>query len=187
MRPAAGEVLHFSEDPDIARFVPHVAATARQQEAFVWAVSAEQAPAYWFPRQCPRMLAWPEPTTTPEDRALLGPGAHRVHMIEYGWLDAMRKAELFAYRFAEKDFRPFGEPTAHAWVARSEVQPLGPAEPIGDLFALHEAAGIELRVAASLWPFTDAVAASTLGFSGIRLRNARLDVGEPPQARPHHR
>jgi hypothetical protein len=27
MRPAPGEVLHFSEDPTITRFEPHVAAT----------------------------------------------------------------------------------------------------------------------------------------------------------------
>jgi len=43
---------------------------------------------------------------------------------------------------------------------------------VGDLLALHAAAGIQLRVLPSLWGFFDAVAASTLGFSGIRLRNA---------------
>jgi hypothetical protein len=44
---------------------------------------------------------------------------------------------------------------------------------VGDLFALHDEAGIELRVLPSLWAFWAAVARSTLGFSGIRLRNAR--------------
>lgn len=34
-------------------------------------------------------------------------------------------------------------------------------------------AGIELRLVSSLWPWWDAVIASTVGFSGIRLRNAR--------------
>jgi hypothetical protein len=38
---------------------------------------------------------------------------------------------------------------------------------------LHDEAGIQLRVLPSLWPFWDAVVASTLGYSGIRLRNAR--------------
>ena len=41
-----------------------------------------------------------------------------------------------------------------------------------DLFALHESAGIQLRVLSNLWPLWDAVVASTLGFSGIRMRNA---------------
>ena len=45
-------------------------------------------------------------------------------------------------------------------------------EPVGDLLALHEQAGIQLRVLPSLWGFWDAVSASSLGFSGIRLRNA---------------
>jgi hypothetical protein len=60
------------------------------------------------------------------------------------------------------------------------VEPLGPAEPVGDLLALHEDAGIQLRVLPNLWAFVDAVAASTLDFSGIRLRNAtdRLSAAE---------
>ncbi|WP_370939740.1 DUF6886 family protein [Amycolatopsis sp. cg13] len=41
------------------------------------------------------------------------------------------------------------------------------------LLRLHEEAGIQLRVLSNLWPFWDAVTASTAGFSGIRLRNAR--------------
>lgn len=68
MRPARGEVLHFSEDPTITRFVPHVAATARQPEAYVWAVDAARAPSYWFPRQCPRAMAWAVPSTAQIDR-----------------------------------------------------------------------------------------------------------------------
>jgi hypothetical protein len=68
MRPRSGEVLHFSEDPTITRFRPHVAATARQPEAYVWALDAEQAQSYWFPRQCPRVLAWPGPETSRSGR-----------------------------------------------------------------------------------------------------------------------
>jgi hypothetical protein len=172
MRPAAGEVLHFSEDPTITRFAPHVAATARQPEAYVWAVDAARAPDYWFPRQCPRAMAWVVPETAERDRALLGPGGgSRVHAIEYGWLEAMRTVRLFAYRFAASAFRPFGE-HAHAMVAVTPVEPLGPPEPVGDLFALHASAGIHLWVLPSLWPFVDVVASSSLGFSGIRLANA---------------
>jgi hypothetical protein len=38
MRPAAGDVLHFSEDPTITVFRPHVAPTAQQATPYVWAV-----------------------------------------------------------------------------------------------------------------------------------------------------
>jgi hypothetical protein len=58
-------------------------------------------------------------------------------------------------------------------VATTAVTPLGPAEPVGDLLTAHEAAGIELRLVDDLWPVMDGVAASTLRFSGIRLRHAR--------------
>ena len=57
MRPAPGEVLHFSEDPTIEVFRPHVAKTAGQVTPYVWAVGHDRAPDYWFPRQCPRAKA----------------------------------------------------------------------------------------------------------------------------------
>ena len=53
------------------------------------------------------------------------------------------------------------------------MTPLGPAEPVGDLIAAHDVAGIELRVVNDLRPWWSAVIASTVEFSGIRLRNAR--------------
>jgi hypothetical protein len=174
MRPAAGEVLHFSEDPGITVFHPHVAPTARQPEPYVWAVGADRAPDYWFPRQCPRVLVWATPESAPEDRLrLLGPGGgERVHAVEYDWLARIATVRLYAYRLPADRFRPFGEPVPHAVVASGSVEPLGPPEPVGDLLALHRDAGIQLRVLPRLWEYWDAVTAGTLGFSGIRLRNA---------------
>ena len=175
MRPEAGEVLHFSEDPTIKRFLPHVAATARETGAYVWAVDHDRAPDYWFPRQCPRAMAWVRPgVTTDRDRErIIGAGCgDRVHAIEYAWWDAMRTTMLYAYRLPAARFRPLGEPHPHAHVATEPVEPLGPAEPVGDLIACHAAAGIQLRVLGNLWPFWDQVISGTAGFSGIRLRNA---------------
>src|SRR5690348_3227945 len=133
MRAADGEVLHFSEDPTITRFVPHVARTAQVPGAYVWAVDAARSPDYWFPRQCPRAMVWATPDTTDADRRLLlGPVATRVHAVEYGWLERMRRARLFAYRFDAAVFAPLGDPV-HAHVATVPVEPLGPAQPVGDL------------------------------------------------------
>jgi hypothetical protein len=174
MRPRPGEVLHFSEDAHIRRFEPHVAPTSQESEPYVWGVGADRAQDYWFPRDCPRAMAWVVPGTTHADQErIIGAGCGtRVHAIEYGWLDALRTVRLFAYRLPAEVFRPIGE-HAHAVVATEPVEPLGPAEPAGDLLALHEAAGIQLRVLDNLWPFWDEVIVSTLGFSGIRLGNAR--------------
>jgi hypothetical protein len=175
MRPEPDQVLHFSEDPTIARFVPHVAASAQQPEAYVWAVDAERAPDYWFPRDCPRAMAWVTPSTTDADRErILGPGGGgRVHAIEYSWLNALQTVKLFAYRLPAAPFKPFGTSVPHAHVATQPVEPLGPAEPVGNLLRLHEEAGIQLRVLTNLWPFWDIVTTSSLGFSGIRMRNGR--------------
>jgi hypothetical protein len=128
-------------------------------------------------------MAWRAASSSEEDVSqILGPtgnvgdanGAERVHAVEYGWLETMREVQLYAYRFAESEFRPFGNPDSpHAMVCGHEVTPLGPAERVADLFALHDEAGIELRVLPNLWPFWDRVAASTLDFSAVRLRNAR--------------
>ncbi|MEO3869806.1 DUF6886 family protein [Nonomuraea sp. B12E4] len=174
MRPERGEVLHFSEDPTIECFVPHVAVTAAQREPYVWAVGPERCPDYWFPRDCPRAMAWAGPDTTDEDAArIIGSGCgERVHAIEYGWLKALMDVRLYAYRLPADEFEPIGDPP-HAVVSRVPVTPLGPPEPVPDLFGLHEEAGIQLRVLNSLWPFWNEVTASTLEFSGIRLRNAR--------------
>ncbi|WP_327088247.1 hypothetical protein OIE66_38975 [Nonomuraea sp. NBC_01738] len=174
MRPSPGQVLHFSEDPTITRFEPHVARTSVRREPYVWAVDADRCPDYWFPRACPRALAWRGPGTTDEDAdRILGAGCgDRVHAIEYGWLKAIMDVRLFAYRLPADPFAPIGDPP-HAVVAKVPVEPLGPPEPVTDLFDLHEEAGIQLRVLDNLWPFWNQVTASTLEFSGIRLRNAR--------------
>ncbi|MEO3755349.1 DUF6886 family protein [Streptomyces sp. B6B3] len=175
MRPRPGEVLHFSHDPDIPVFVPHVAPTSRESRPYVWPVDGSRSPDYWFPRACPRAMAWLVPGTTEEDRLrILGPGGGtRVHAIEHGWLAALVSTRLFAYRLPAAPFRPIGEPVPNAMVATEPVTPLGPAEPVDDLLTLHREAGIQLRVLDNLWEFWDAVVDSTLGFSGIRLRNAR--------------
>lgn len=189
MRPVPGEVLHFSEDPTIARFRPHVAATARESQPYVWAVNAAQAPAYWFPRDCPRVMAWPGPRSTPGDIArIIGPGGgSRVHAVEFGWLERIRTTPLYAYRLPAAAFRPFGAPDAdepHAMVSTEEVRPLGPAVPVGDLLIHHAEAGIQLRVLPRLWELLDAVTTASLQFSAIRMRNARPGPDGQPVRRP---
>ena len=165
MLPAPGELLHFSEDPSIQRFVPHVARTAQQPEAYVWAVDALNAPCYWFPRQCPRVCSW-------------GADVARVHAIEARWLATVRTTRLHAYRFAAADFEPFGE-RPHAHVATRPVAPLGPPLHVGDLEALHAEHGIELLVLDELEEHFAAVRARGLEFSGIRLGNAGIGPDGP--------
>lgn len=178
-----GQVVHFSEDPTIVRFEPHVAATSAHSTAYVWAVDAARCPDYWFPRQCPRAMAWINSNTDPLERvSVLGAGTtDRVHAVEYGWLEAIRATRLYAYRFAGTAFAPISADDPHAMVSAVPVEALGPPEMVDNLLDLHERAGIELRVLPNLWPFWDRVVGSSLGHSGIRLCNARR---RPEPTRP---
>ncbi len=189
MRPRPGEVLHFSEDPTITVFTPHVPVIAQHATPYVWAVDAAQAPSYWFPRDCPRAMAWVRDGSSTEDVArIIGPGGGaRVHAVEYGWLERIRTVELYAYRLPATSFTPVGEVWQHACVSGETMRPLGPPERVGDLLTLHHEAGIQLRVLPHLHGFWDAVVTTTLAWSGIRLRNALprpvSAAGPPPPGR----
>src|SRR5215204_416229 len=130
-----------------------VAATAQQPQAYVWVVDYDRTPDHWLPRACPRALASTIATTTPTDRELFLGASWRVHAIENACLAAMQSTMLYVYRFAARDFEPFGSPEPHAHVASLPVQPLGPPEPVGSVIEAHEAAGIELRILPNLWPY----------------------------------
>jgi hypothetical protein len=168
----AGVVFHFSEDPTIERFVPHVPATNPEHTPAVWAIDADHAPLYWFPRDCPRVTAWPR--TTAERAAFeaaFATTALRVHAVEAGWLARLRAVELFRYSLPADDFAPW--PAAGGqWIAEVEVTPLA-VEPVGDILDLHAAAGVELRLVPSLWPLHDLAVSDRWDFSIVRMRNAQ--------------
>jgi hypothetical protein len=166
--PDPAVLLHFSEDPHIERFVPHVPATNPDQPPMVWTVDDLHAPLFWFPRDCPRITFWTA-DGTPADA--LGPTtAARVHAIEAGWLDRLRACALFVYRFEPAGFRPWDDADGY-WVADAAQVPLG-VEPVGDLLEHHRGRGIELRVLTDLIPLRDAVVRSGYRFSMARMANA---------------
>jgi hypothetical protein len=169
---------HFSEDPSLGRFRPRVPATSPDAPPLVWAVDTRHAPMFWFPRDCPRGCIWLDPATTSQDRErFFGQSdASRVHVIESGWLARMQAGRLFAYQLPSELFRPH-ERVGGYWVAEEPVEATGRVV-VADLVDRHAAAGIELRVTPSIWPFWRRVAGSTVGFSGSRLRNAAPHPGQ---------
>lgn len=168
-------LFHLSEDPTIDVFRPHHAKGREHESPYVWAIDAEHAPLYWFPRDCPRIAFWADENTTPEDRERflsLGSAA-RVHVTENAWLERMRSVKLYVYSFTPEPFVLYPEPGGF-YVSRREVVPER-CEPVGDLMKRHADAGIELRFTPSLWPLARAVAGSSLEFSMVRLRNALME------------
>lgn len=185
---------HVSEEPSIHRFEPRrstnigssrtqdagISATpaADTTEPLVWAIDTRHQPMFWFPRDCPRGTFWAGPLTTDTDVELFldGDRSRRVHAIEADWLGRMRAARVYAYRLPEPSFRPHSTVGGY-WVSPEPVKPLERVD-LGDLLERHAAAGIELRILPSIWPLWDRVIASTLEFSGSRLRNAGPRPGQ---------
>ncbi len=172
--PYAGEgshaLWHVSEDRLIEQFEPHVSATSDSEEPLVWAIDTRHLPLYWFPRQCPRGTFWANESTSGEDTLLLH-GSARVHAIESGWLQRVRDARVVAYQLPEDTFEPHPEVGGY-WLSKETIAPLDLVE-LGDLLARHAEAEIELRIVPNLWPLWNAVVASTLEYSGMRLHNAQ--------------
>jgi len=160
-----------SENPSIARFVPHRAHTSTSDDLLVWAIDTRHLPLYWFPRDCPRGTWWAGEGTTDDDADRLLGSAARVHAIQGDWLDRMRAVRVYAYRLPEDTFAP-DEEVGGYWLSREPVEPLEVVE-LGDLLARHAEAGIELRIVPDLGRLWERVVASTLEFSGMRLRNLR--------------
>jgi hypothetical protein len=171
--PYAGEgphaLWHVSEDPSIRRFEPHTRPEHALDEPLVWAIDTRHLPLYWFPRDCPRATFWATSGTSDDDveRFLSGDRSRRVHVIETAWLDRMRTTRVVAYRMPEATFEPWDR----FWISRSTVDPVELVE-LGDLLDRHASAQVELRIAPDLLGLWDDVVASSLDFSGIRLRNA---------------
>ena len=157
------ELWHFSEDPSLSRFVP--------RDDKVWAIGDRHSWLYWFPRDCPRACFWAVDTTTGDDveRWLDGDRDRRVAVIETAWLERVRDVRLYAYAMPPTPFDVVED--GRFYIASAPVDAIERVE-VGDLLARHAAAGIELRIAPTLYPLWDRVIESTLDFSGIRLRNA---------------
>lgn len=165
-------LYHFSEDPTITRFEPHRAPTSTTDEPLVWAIDDWHAPMYFFPRDCPRACFWPGARTTDDDseRWLTGGEARMVIAVEGAWLDRIRSATLYRYDMPPATFTLI-DATAGHYGSRERVEPLR-AEPIPDLLAALVNANVELRITPRLGRLWQAVVASSLQFSGTRLRNA---------------
>jgi hypothetical protein len=166
-----GVVYHFSEDPTLRRFAPHVPSSNPSQPPAVFAIDAEHAPLYWFPRDCPRISVW---AYTAEQQELLtatfASEASRIVATEMSWLPGIRDTVLYRYTFDAADFEPWSLADGQ-YVSDHVVAPLT-IEPLTDLLGQHVAANVELRFTPRLGALTDAMLASGLPFSFVRIRNA---------------
>ncbi|GAB4325505.1 MAG: hypothetical protein Kow0010_08050 [Dehalococcoidia bacterium] len=172
-------LYHFSDEPGIARFEPRPVAVPSPRPPgqewlngpLVWAIDEWHQPLYFFPRDCPRILLWPLPTTTDEDLRRWW-GDRDVRMVAYverEWLPRIAQAMVYRYTLPADSFEPLHD--AGMWVSRDPATPVG-AEAIAGLPHVLQMAGVELVALDDLTPLRG-VWRTTLHASGIRLRNAK--------------
>jgi hypothetical protein len=161
-------LFHLSEAGGIERFDPRPSDYTSYH--VVWAISADRMCNYLLPRDCPRVTYYAGPKTTTEDIDRFLGKSQKVVAVENAWLGRIRSCHLFCYHLAPETFQCLDE-CAGYFVSRVSVVP-EQVEVFDDLIAEFQKRGVELRFMEELWDLRDAVVASTLQFSMIRMRNA---------------
>lgn len=161
-------LFHISEEPDIKRFEPR--ASEYTDAPVVWAVDAERLRNYLVPRECPRVTFYAGRETTAADRERFLGSSSAVVAVEGGWFARLRACRLFCYHLRPETFACLDE-CAGYYVSRVAVDAVHVEifdDPLEELLRRE----VELRLMPELWTLSDAVAASSLQFSIIRMRNA---------------
>jgi hypothetical protein len=170
------KLYHISDQPGIRLFEPRPAPHLGigVEGDVVWAVDEGHLHNYLLPRDCPRVTFYATEQSAPADvERLIGPGGARyVVAIESHWLPRIQKECLYQYEFDSRDFNILDEGAGY-YVSRQAMAPLSEIK-IDDVLSALLEHDVELRIMASLWKLREAVIHSTLQFSIIRMRNARL-------------
>lgn len=168
-------LFHVSEEAELGEFHPRPAPPTSPEltRPVVWAIDALRLSNYLLPRECPRVCYAAGPDTTAHDREhfFQGSKADRIIAIEAGWRDRITACRLFVYEMPPATF-VLHDADAGYWLSDTSVTSIGTAE-MTDLLAEQKRRGVELRFLPSLWSTYDAVMASSLCFSAIRMRNAQ--------------
>ena len=161
-------LFHISEQSDIARFEPRASEFA--SGLVVWAIEGRRLCNYLVPRECPRVTYYAGGDTAAADVERFLGSSPAVVAIESGWLERVRSSRLLCYPMPPESFECL-DTCAGYFVSRVPVVPVG-VEVFDDPLAELQSRGVELRILPNLWSLRDAVVASTLQFSLIRMRNA---------------
>jgi hypothetical protein len=137
----------------------------------VWAISEERQATYLFPRECPRIIFWRTPTTTPEDaeRWWGNPTVSMIANVELDWRERIESQAICRYELPTETFQALAD--EWMWVSKATVEPIG-KEVITNLLEALRLQDVEVRFMERLTPLRD-VWNTSVHASGIRLRNAQ--------------
>ncbi len=160
-------LIHYSEDPFIGEFVPHVPVTNPGTPPLVWAIEPAYAPLYWFPRDCPRVAVWANDDA--EQLRLAARFDTSARRVQCAWSRdeaSVRSTRLTEYTFDAEPFDPWPEAEGH-WCASRPVRPVGRRR-FDDLVGKQSRAEVDLRFVDDLTAMRAAVLDSGLPFSIVR-------------------
>jgi len=118
-------LFHFSENSNIAQFIPRPSKKVWGGRPYVWAVHASTSANYLFPRNCPRISiaaskklpiqAYIPPST-------LNSPTHII-FIEESWLPLVQTCTLYRYQFSPHNFSLI-DANAGYYVSKQPVIPI---------------------------------------------------------------
>jgi hypothetical protein len=168
------DLWHVSDQPQIERFEPRLPPpeSTAARVPVVWAVAESHLVNYLVPRECPRVCMRATAATQEADiERFLGLGqTHPVVVVEAHWVERVASTPLWLYAMPSEHFE-LEDLNAGYYVSRKAVSATRVIAVTSPKESLRNH-GAELWVVPRLREFAAEVAASTLSFSIIRLRNA---------------
>jgi hypothetical protein len=173
--PGMDRLFHVSEELGIEVFEPRPSPSHFEAITgdVVFAISDRLLHNYLLPRECPRVTYYVHPKTTEEDRKrFFGEStAQFIITVPSQWYDVINTTVLHCYEFAPDNFTLLDD-CAGYYISHQPEQPIAVTEisdPIGEILSRKA----ELRFSPAIVPLSEAISGSSLGFSLIRMRNAK--------------
>jgi hypothetical protein len=171
-------LFHISEMADIKIFEPRPSPSAFPglNKPLVFAISQNLLHNYLLPRDCPRVTYHKKRDSTEADIERFFGNSHAefVMAIESGWTDLINKTTLNCYEFPTETFRLLDE-TAGYYISYSKVEPIEEIKIHNPFKEISKRKNVDLRILPSLHQIASEIAASSLGFSLIRMRNSIIN------------
>jgi hypothetical protein len=170
------KLFHISEEPDIKVFYPRPSPQSYDiiKSDVVFAISDKLLHNYLLPRDCPRVTYY-KSTNTSEAEAVKFFGeskADYIMNVELDWKERIDNVVVYKYEMPSENFSMLDE-TAGYYISYKEIYPEA-VNVVRDLYKELETRNVELRFLVNLHEIAENVKNSTLNFSIIRLRNAKL-------------
>jgi hypothetical protein len=173
-------LFHISEKPGISIFEPRPSPSHFDNITgdVVFAISGNLLHNYLLPRDCPRVTYYLSENTTADDRyKFMGnTPADYVIAVESGWYQRIKETVLYCYEFSPDDFTLI-DACAGYYVSYKTAIPIA-VIPVPNIMTTLLSRNIELRFVPLLGTLAAAVKSSSLNFSIIRMRNAKVQVSD---------